>query len=256
MTPQNAQLLTQILPVGLPSRVPLSDAMLTTNADPCMTVEAWKIAPECVDEPLEHLLAPLDASERNRLRNMRTVTSQRTYAISRACLRHILATKIGGDPREIVFTRLRNSHGKPILANPQHGLTFNLSHAHGLIAIALGHEREIGIDVEWLGRRVNDVSLSRRYFTEAELAQLVHGPRGERVRAFLKLWTRREAHAKMTGEGLRRVLADGTGSEGPFGGTRSSIFDLELGPNHVGALAVQKTHCVFPEPPSPLGRLA
>lgn len=250
MTPQNAQLLTHLMPVELRSRVvtpaclfsPLGDAMLTTDTDPCMTVEVWKIPPQCVDEPLELLLATLDSSERNQLRNMRTVASQRTYAISRACLRHILATKIGGDPREVAFTRLQSFHGKPILANRQHGLTFNLSHAHGLIAIALGRGREVGIDVEWLGRRVNDVSLSRRYFNDTELAQLVRAPRDERVRAFLRLWTRREAHAKMTGEGLRRVLADGAGSEGPFGGTQSSIFDLGLGPSHVGALAVQEAH--------------
>jgi len=248
MTPQRDEsLAARIEPVELPVRaappasVPASTLRVppTIDPDPWATVKVWRVVPERVDDPLEYLLSVLDSSERERAHNKQMGQSRRTYLIAHACLREILAAELGVESREVAFAPLIGPIDKPALADSTHGLTFNLSHTRGLILIALARGREIGIDVEWLGRRVRETVLSRRHFTEPELSELECVPRVERVRSFLQLWTRREAHAKMTGEGLRRAITDGTGPNGPFGGAASWVCDLDLGPHHVGAVAVQ-----------------
>lgn len=204
-----------------------------------MPVEVWKLHPSQVDTPIDHLMAVLDSVERASADSKRTEQSRRAYAIAHAGLRTILGTASDVGPGEITYTRRRDSAEKPTLAGNTHGLTFNLSHTHGLVTIALARGRQVGIDVEWLGRKVNSAALADRYLIDAELAELARVPWDQRKRCFLQLWTRREAHAKMTGEGLRRARASGTGSHGPFAGARSKLLDLDLAPDHVGAVAVQ-----------------
>ncbi|HEU4393307.1 MAG TPA: 4'-phosphopantetheinyl transferase superfamily protein [Solirubrobacterales bacterium] len=184
-------------------------------------------------------MAVLDSAERDSANGKRTERARRAYAIAHAGLRTVLATALGIDPEEVAFAERQGPAEKPALANNTHGLTFNLSHTQDLVVFALARGREVGIDVEWLGRRVNSTALANRYFVDAELAELARAPRDGRKRAFLQLWTRREAHAKMTGEGLRRARASGTGADGPFAGVPSDLLDLDLAPDHVGALAVQ-----------------
>jgi 4'-phosphopantetheinyl transferase len=215
---------------------------LPVKADSAATsweaVKVWTIAPKRVSTPLERLLVPLDDSERERARRKRTDGARRAYAIAHARLREILAAETGADLDDIRFVRQASTAGKPALAENTHDLTFNLSHTHGLIAVAVARGREVGVDVEWLGRKVRASSLAHRYFTESELSQVSRAPEHARTQCFLRLWTRREAHAKMTGEGLGRAVADGAGDESPFGGAASQILELDLAPDHIGAVAV------------------
>jgi 4'-phosphopantetheinyl transferase len=219
--------------------LPLVPVSLTPTVDPWSTVKVWKVAPEWVSTPFEQLLAVLDAEERRRARGRRTMQSQHAYAVAHVCLREILAVEIGVESCEIAFARPRSTFGKPALADHGSGLTFNLSHTRGLILVAVAYGREVGVDVEWIGRRVRAEALSKRYFGEAERSELARAAEGESARCFLQLWTRREAHAKMTGEGLRRAVADGNGCEEPFDGDESRILRLDLGSDHVGAVAIQ-----------------
>ena len=227
--------------------LPLTPVSLAPTGDPWSTVKVWKVAAERVSTPFERLLAVLDADERRRARSRRTAQSQRAYAVAHVCLRQVLAAEVGAEPGEIAFARPRDTSGKPALADRGDGLTFNLSHTGGLILVAVAYGREVGVDVEWTGRRVRAGALSKRYFGEAERSELARATDGERARCFLQLWTCREAHAKMTGEGLRRAVADGSGCEGPFGGDESGMLRLDLGSDHVGAVAVQLNRCRTPQ---------
>lgn len=141
-------------------------------------------------------------------------------AIAYARLREILAAEIGAAPRDLSFVRDPTTTGKPRLAAGPADLSFNLSHTRGLIAIAIARRREIGVDVEWLGRKLRNA-----------------GDDPARKRAFLRDWTRREAHAKMTGEGLPRILAEDRKGDGLDAGG-SHILELDLAPSHIGAIAI------------------
>ncbi|MFI5005151.1 MAG: 4'-phosphopantetheinyl transferase family protein [Solirubrobacterales bacterium] len=202
-------------------------------------MKVWKIVPDQIDDPLERMIAVLDPSERGRARGKRTAESRRAYVIAHTCLREVLAAELGIDPKEILFARAKGPYGKPALAGSARGLTFNLSHTRGLILIAVAHGREVGVDVEWLGRHAMETALPRRHFTESELSELACAPRDERDRCFLQLWTRREARVKMTGEGLWRAIGETTDPDRSRGGVESWLRDLDLAPGHVGALAVQ-----------------
>ena len=95
-----------------------------------------------------------------------------------------------------------NEYGKPYL---EHGPYFSISHCKHAILVAIS-DREIGVDVESI-RRTDD-SLVRRTMNEAEQARIASAP--DPQRAFIALWTRKEAVVKMRGTGilddLHRVL--------------------------------------------------
>lgn len=88
----------------------------------------------------------------------------------------------------------KNQHGKPYLNNSS--LRFNVSHSHQFAVIALTQETDIGVDIEQV-REINDLpAIAKRVFSEQEL-KLSQNNNG-----FFRLWTRKEAVIKCTGEGL------------------------------------------------------
>lgn len=96
--------------------------------------------------------------------------------------------------------RTVNACGKPALANGPH---FNLSRRDGWAAIALSATHEVGVDLETV-RRIEDASeLAAMHFTPTERAAVQACGAQARDRAFLTVWTRKEACMKATGLGLR-----------------------------------------------------
>lgn len=192
MTSHRAQtLLARIELVALPARAAPprrqhceSDAPPAPGTDPRATVKVWKIVPDQIDDPLESMIAVLGPSEHRRAHGKQTVQSRRAYVIAHACLREVLAAELGVDPREVPFASAKGPYRKPALTGNTQKLTFNLSHTRGLILIAVARGREVGVDVEWLGRCVTETAQSRKHFTESELSELACAPRDERNRCF------------------------------------------------------------------------
>ena len=83
---------------------------------------------------------------------------------------------------------------------------FNFSHAGRYVVCALaiaekdGETPRIGVDVEIPHEAVKKERLSRRFFTKNEIAQLESADYSDR--AFLRIWTRKEAYLKFVGTGL------------------------------------------------------
>ncbi len=123
---------------------------------------------------------------------------------ARWALLGVLSRYIDKDPAAIEL-RL-GEHGKPMLADPDAALRFNLSHSGGLTLIAICQDHEVGIDVERIRRR-----------------------RGrKRPAEFYVEWTKREAIAKCHGVGLWAPLPDAP----------VAVCELEVEPGYVAALAV------------------
>jgi 4'-phosphopantetheinyl transferase len=133
------------------------------------------------------------------------------YAAAHAFLRRALAyelTRIGAfpiDPRRLEFGA--EPAGKPTLAHFSH-LQFSLSHADDLALCAVCAGRRLGIDLEGPRPVPEALEIARRHFSPAEAAQLEQLPAAETTSAFLRLWTRKEAYLKATGEGLAQDLSD------------------------------------------------
>jgi 4'-phosphopantetheinyl transferase len=89
-----------------------------------------------------------------------------------------------------------NEHGKPsIEGHPE--IFFNLSHCKEAAICAIS-DRPIGVDVESV-RAFND-SLVRYTMNDDEVREIETAD--DRAVAFIRLWTKKEAALKLTGDGL------------------------------------------------------
>jgi 4'-phosphopantetheinyl transferase len=130
------------------------------------------------------------------------------YVVSRALVRTSLSRFAAVAPEHWSFTVGR--YGRPEIANQPADsgrLSFNLSHTHGLIALAVGHEREIGVDTENTLRRVDSLEdVAKRFFAPSEYNALMAQPTDERADRFFHYWTLKESYLKARGTGLSTSL--------------------------------------------------
>lgn len=128
--------------------------------------------------------------EKDRARNL----------IARGFLRVFLGRYLGVAPERLVLEQ--TSQGKPFLKDFPGTLQFNLSHSHDTALYGFCRHAKIGVDLEHMGRGVNEESIARNYFTPEESAAILQ-EQGEKRRAlFYRYWTLKEAYLKATGEGL------------------------------------------------------
>lgn len=189
-------------------------------------VHVWFVRPEIVDERAalrEEWASLLDEEETARMQRFRFERDRTLFLVAHAGLRLALSRFGSLSPRAWRF--VRNPWGRPELApgTAAPPLRFNLSHAHGLVALAVRTGGEIGVDVEDATRDVlEDVE---RYFSPAEIIALRSLPEERRRDRFFDYWTLKEAFLKAHGEGLSLPL-DAFTLEGIDEGRLSIGFDL------------------------------
>jgi 4'-phosphopantetheinyl transferase len=144
------------------------------------------------------------------------------------------------------------AHGKPCLRDRRAGVHFNVSHAEGLVLVAVARGVRVGVDVERLGGRPF-LSLPGNVLRPAERAALESLPGSRRDDAFLRLWACKEAVLKATGVGLAvdPALVEVSGPTqsprvvalpSPIGpASRWALVDLRL-PGYAAVLAVERPH--------------
>jgi 4'-phosphopantetheinyl transferase len=152
------------------------------------------------DRHLGGLLDRLDDAERARAARFIFDRDRRTYAAAHALLRHALDLEAG--PRPWGFAA--GTYGKPRLDPPCDDIRFSLSHTDGLVAVALTHGQEVGVDVETASRDPDEDALASLALAPREVADL-DGLVDRRAR-LLQLWVAKEALAKAIGEGLSLPL--------------------------------------------------
>ncbi|UZW58824.1 4'-phosphopantetheinyl transferase family protein [Lysobacter enzymogenes] len=149
--------------------------------------------------------ALLDGSERARELRYRLADDRRRHLLARALARTALARHTGIAPQRLRFVRGR--HGKPELAGDNPGdHRFNLSHAAGVVALAVARGRALGIDTESLRARALSLGAVERNFAADEIAELRALPAAARARRTIEHWTLKEAYAKARGIGLTLPL--------------------------------------------------
>lgn len=165
----------------------------------------WWARPDDVHPLHDALLAPADLLRRAQLRQ--PADRQRLTAAA-AVLRTVLSAHIGVPPARVEIDRscpgCGGQHGKPRLP----GLHVSVSHSAGAVAVAVGRDGPIGIDVEQIGRH-DPAELERladQVLAPQERAELARLAGRFRARGFTTYWTRKEALVKATGEGLDAPL--------------------------------------------------
>ena len=142
---------------------------------------------------------PFGEAECARLNSMRDDSSRALSLSALMALKEAVSLYgIVGEDLSIIRTELR----KPYFAHLD--CHFSLSHTDGIAVSALSFH-PIGIDIEWLDYSRDVSRLSGRFFTEAE--QCFVEKSKDKVFAFYSLWTKKEAFAKLTGEGLAAVCS-------------------------------------------------
>ena len=149
---------------------------------------------------------PFGESERERLLSMKNPAAQKNSLSALLCLdRLIKRIDISGED----LTVIREKNGKPRFASlPYH---FSITHSRDLCAVALSSEN-VGLDIEFIDPSRNIEALSKRFFSPEEHSRLFES--NNAVENFFTLWVKKEALAKLSGEGLasicRRQIIDGS----------------------------------------------
>jgi len=149
-------------------------------------------------------LALLDPAEIATLQQIKSVTRRVELLHGRAQLRRLLASHAGLSASSIEI--VAGPHGKP----GAHAVgvpllpDFNVSHSAQVLAIAIGHGANIGLDIERADPRLTPdlEGIARRQFTQTEYRQIMPQPELERLDCFFRIWTLKEAMLKAVGTGL------------------------------------------------------
>lgn len=149
----------------------------------------------------------LSAEEKKRAERFIKTEDQQRFRFCYIHLRNILAKHLHIFAHEITF--VRNQCGKPYIDKKQNSksIYFNLSHSkhHFLLGIAL---HEIGVDIEETNR-TNDIdSLAKYSFSNEEYQTLCRLNDKQKLIAFYKAWTCKEAFVKALGMGMHFSFKD------------------------------------------------
>jgi 4'-phosphopantetheinyl transferase len=173
-------------------------------------IHLWISFERTADEPALQALRPLlQPAEIARIDKAYSAEVGLRFLAARAMARTVLARYAPGvEPAALRF--VTGEYGKPALA-PEFaalGLHFNVTHARGLVGIAVGRHPDLGVDAENLRERTTALKLARRYFTDDESRNLEALPPDEQPARFLSLWTLKEAWMKATGRGIAAGLGN------------------------------------------------
>ena len=236
MTPETS--IWSPLPPGAP-------ASLSLSAD---EVHVWRLGLDRPAEPFVELLQPDEVARANRFYFEK---DRKHFVVARGFLRLLLGWYLHADPKRLQFAY--GAWGKPSLDGEfrESQLRFNMSHSHGMALYAVTEGRDVGVDVEQVRADFASDSIARRFFSPLEVGVLCELPEDDRVAAFFRCWTRKEAYIKATGRGMSQPLDGfdvtlGSGDDVALLRTedgsheRWRLLDIAVGAGYAGALAVEK----------------
>jgi 4'-phosphopantetheinyl transferase len=223
----------------------------TSLALPEDEVHLWRADLEALSSDESRWQRMLSADELGRAERFHFQRDRQRFVAARALLRMILAGYLATDAAGLTF--LYSKKEKPGLGAEYRGsgVMFNISHSGGIALLAFTRQREIGVDVEQIRGDSDLEAIARRFFSAHEQQQLADLPAPERVDAFFRCWTRKEAYIKATGDGLSLPLSQfdvslAAGESNGLLATRSDaseaarwrLQEVPAGPGCVAALCV------------------
>ena len=211
-------------------------------------VHVWRVALEQPGPVLEKFRKTLDEHELDRASRFHFEKHRRHFTVGRGVLRQLLSQYLGTKPEE--FKLSYGAYGKPALGgeHEESRLRFNMSHSHEVALFAFAEDRELGVDVEHIRTDFASEEVARRFFSRREVETFNALPQHDQVAGFFKCWTRKEAFIKVIGKGLSQPLDKFDVTLGQPAAllwvsgddaSRWSLYDLEVGGDYAGALAVE-----------------
>jgi 4'-phosphopantetheinyl transferase len=200
----------------------------------------------------------LSLAEREKLTRFQIRSGKNQFLQTRYYLRQILARYSGLSACDLQFEA--SLFGKPSLLASTYELKFNLSHSGKYLVIAISKNIELGIDVEESVDTDTALRLSKYSYSQNERQYLRTIEIVELQKAFLEVWTLKEAFSKAKGLGFQMdwkcfsvqfqgnqtvQLLDNSDALNPYFDWHSSVFTFE--PTDMYRLAIcshRKCDCV------------
>lgn len=156
--------------------------------------------------PTPALIATLSPDEHARAGRYRDPVDADAFTWARGLQRTILGTHLSAPPDSLQF--VQDGDGKPTLARAGNGCCeYNASHSGELLALAIS-SAPVGVDIERARPMPGLEKVARRVFDPATSAAIAAAPDGAREPRFFTAWTALEAHAKLHGHGVWRILSE------------------------------------------------
>lgn len=211
-------------------------------------VHVWRLE---LNRPIDDFLPLLQSDEIARANRFHFDIHRNRFVVARGFLRLLLARYLQTDPTQLQFSY--GEYGKPALDGVfrESTLRFNMSHSHDLALFAVTEGRQIGVDIEHMRADFARDDIARRFFSPFEVRALFEVPEHDRVAAFFRCWTRKEAYIKATGRGMSQPLdafdvTFGSAQEAALlrnedeSHARWALADVAIGPDYAGAIAVER----------------
>lgn len=217
-------------------------------------VHVWQVTldvPASVTQRWMDLLGP---AERERAGRFRFARDRNEFVAAHASLRRILGRYLHQQPEQLRF--VVGPFGKPALVRTGgRDIQFNMSGSRGLAMYAFGSSTHVGVDVEFIRGDLVDSVVAKRSFSSREYSQFCAFPEAQRVAAFFRFWTRKEAYVKATGKGLSlpldqfEVSLDTPEVQTWIGGESAisdwRVYEIVPRPGYIAATAVQSDRLEF-----------
>ncbi|MBB4129225.1 4'-phosphopantetheinyl transferase [Xanthomonas translucens] len=163
---------------------------------------------DIAEDALAEMLPVLNADERRQQVRFLLQDDRKRYLVTRGMARTVLSEYVDVLPKDWRF--LKDRFGRPRIADLHGsgacGLSFNISHTRGLIAMAVAAHRAVGVDVEHLAVRQVSMGVANGNFAPEEIADLARIPADRQQDRFFEYWTFKESYAKARGLGMSLPL--------------------------------------------------
>lgn len=156
-------------------------------------------------ETVNNLSLILSDEEKTRADRYSSLLLNHRAVVRLARRRQVVANFCSVSAQDVRFES--DSHGRPMIVSSRgENIMVSTSHCGGAGLIAVSDERRIGVDVE----AMSELQVSPRFAElvastndSSTLSTLTTQQKGD---AYLRLWTRKEAYLKATGEGIGRGM--------------------------------------------------
>lgn len=223
-------------------------------------VQVWRLRANLAGQSRDIAAAIADAvtaEEHARAARFRQEADRQRFLQGRLLLRTFLGHHLGIPPRDVTF--VTGEFGKPEVQIPaavtaaEAGLLrFNLAHSGEWLLFGLARDRALGVDVEQHRAMRDAIDIARRFFAPPEVAALEALDPTRHHDTFFRVWTRKEAIVKATGQGISAglerfaVSSDATdvvtlrGLDGEPSWDRWEIRGLDMPANYTAAVAFER----------------
>jgi len=205
------------------------------------SVHIWGLEVSSVEDRLDRLHTLLCPNEREKAARFHREADRNSSIAARGALRILLSGYTGMAAENVNFAYSEN--GKPRMINAD--IDFNVSHSGAWVVFALGRNRNIGVDIEQIKRKMDVLAVAERFFTDTEVDQVRSSE--DPCAAFFQLWARKEAYVKACGSTLFSELAHFSVPLEEQGEKDGWIFQrLEAGSNYAAAIVTDKEMASVP----------